>query len=176
MKKNLPIIIGIALPLVFILVISIIIFLPTASINPEHNFIYSNESTYYAPNQYSTTYSVSNSGKIVATQNVIEKIDGVPVYKAITPVLYIYDVKNDSSHQLSFEEANKYNLDPGPTSVDGYLIEYRYNNDGIFELFGSNPDQNGYFITKGNGQKKLAGLARDQYYGPGNFKFIGWIK
>jgi hypothetical protein len=56
-------------------------------------------------------------------------------------------------------------------------VTYEYGHDGIFELFGSRNDNDGYFISKGNGKKKINGLSSDQYSRYGRwFNLIGWIK
>ncbi|KND49130.1 MAG: hypothetical protein AB198_02570 [Parcubacteria bacterium C7867-003] len=172
--KNWPLLIGIALPIIFILIISLVIFTPNLSIKPAHNFLYSNESPYYYYNDgYSNTFSVSN-GKLVTTP--VPAVNGVK-YKGDYPPIYLYDVKNNSTHQISVEEARNFYLDPGPSSPDGYTVEYKYSNSGIFELFGSGSRENGYVISKGNGVKRLNGLnSTDRYYSSGNFKLIGWVK
>lgn len=174
--KNIPLLIGITLPIVFILIISVVIFTPSLFIKPQYNFLYSNNDSYYYDynNRYSNTYVVENNrlslSPLPATAGV--------TYKADNPPLYLYDVKNNSSHQVEWSEAKNFNIDPGPSSPDGYVVKYQYSNDGIFELFGSNGNQNGYVISKGNGSKKLNGLNSNgySYYNSGNFKFIGWVK
>lgn len=172
--KNWPLIIGLALPVIFIILISLVIFTPNLYIKPAHNFLYSNEGSYnYYNDGYSNTFSVAY-GKLVTTP--VPVVNGVK-YKGDYPPIYLYDVKNNSTHQISVEEARNLNLDPGPSSPDGYNVEYKYSNSGIFELFGSGSSENGYVISKGNGSKKLNGLSTtDRYYGTNNFKFIGWVK
>jgi len=173
MKKHLPLIVGISLPIIFILLISIAIFVPSFFIKPQYNFIYSSED-YYGYNQgYKNTYAVED-GSIV--------LQALPVqpnqtYKGDSPTLYLYDVKNNSSHKITLNETKKYTIDSGPSSPDGYTIKYERNHDGIFELFGSNGDGSGYFIEKDSGKKELTGLINDsQYYYQNSFKLIGWIK
>jgi len=180
--KNLPLVIGIALPLVFIVVISLFVFLPSFFISPQHNFVYSSfDDYYYGYNQaYLNTYKVEN-GTISLQPVLVRDAEGVitnsekPV--AEMPILYIYDMSTHSSHQITFEEAKKLSLDPGPSSPDGYTVGYRYGHDGIFELFGSNNNNNGLFVSKGTSQKKLSGMADgNQYWYQGNFRLIGWVK
>ena len=173
--KNIPLFIGIILPIVFILILSVVFFTPSLFIKPQYNFLYS---TYYYDynNRYSTTYVVENNrlslSPLPTTAGVTD------TYKGDNLPLYLYDVKNNSTHQVDWSEAKNFNIDPGPSSPDGYIVKYQYSNDGIFELFGSNGNQNGYVISKGNGSKKLNGLNFNDYrrYNSGNFKFIGWVK
>jgi hypothetical protein len=176
-NKNLPIIIGVALPLVFIVVISIIIFTPTLFVKPGFNFLYTTMDNYYGYNQgYKNTYKVVNNHIELEPIPLIEEYNKNIPYKAEAPTIYLYDVTNNSSHEISLEEAKKFFLDPGPSSPDGYSIKYQYGHDGIFELFGSNNNRNGYFIAKDSGAKKLEGLKSDRYWGSEDLKFIGWIK
>jgi hypothetical protein len=171
--KNLPLIIGIALPVVFILIISVVIFTPSFFIKPSHNFLYTVSDNYYGYDQaYRNTYNVEQN-RIV--------LEAVPAkenwtYKGDVPTLYLYEVRTNASHQITLDEAKGYVLDPGPSSPDGYTVAYQYSHNGVFELFGSNNDNSGYFISKGSGKKRLNGLTGDRYWNQGNFRLIGWIK
>jgi hypothetical protein len=174
--NNIPLLIGITLPIVFILVISVVVFAPSLFIEPQYNFLYSSSDSYYYDynNRYSNTYVVENNRLLLSP---LPKTVGV-TYKSENPPLYLYDVKKNSSHQIDWDEAKNLNIDPGPSSPDGYVVNYQYSNDGIFGIFGSSSNQNGYVISKGNGSKKLNGLNYSgySYYNSGNLKFIGWIK
>jgi hypothetical protein len=170
--KNIPLLIGIALPVIFILVISIVIFTPSLFLNPQYNFLYSNDNSYYNQS-YLNTYVVKDNH---VSLNPTPTTPGI-ISNASNPTLFLYDVKNNSTHQVDFNEAKNFIVDPGPSSPDGYIVKYQYSNYGIFSLFGSNDNQNGYVISKGNSSKHLNGLntSGDNYYS-NNFKFIGWVK
>jgi hypothetical protein len=173
MKKNLPLIIGIALPLIFIALVSFAIFIPQLGVKPKHNFVYTTSERYYAYDRvYQNTYTVRDN-KIVLSALAVPVATKTP--EQIAPPLYLYDVTSQTSHQISFEEAKKYTVDQGPSSPDGYIISYAYNNQGIFEIFGSNGNNSGYVISKGNAKKNLNGLVRDQYWGSNELKVIGWV-
>ena len=181
MNKHTPLIIGISLPIIFILVISIVIFGPAFFVKPQYDFIYTTESDRYSYNQqeYKNTYDIKD-GHIVLEPVEYQKIKENDTYydqikQKHAPVLYVYNMKTNSSHEISFADAQKLSLDPGPSSPDGYTVSYQYNHDGIFELFGSSGQSNGYFISKDNGKKKLNALVADEYWGQGSFKLIGWI-
>ena len=147
--KNLPLVVGISLPIVFIVVISFSVFVPSLFVRPQYSFIYTNNNDpYYGYGQNYRYNYVVNQGSI-STESfpaVINKVE--QVYKADFPVLYQYDIKTNTSHKITFEDAKKYTLDPGPSSPDGYIIKYEYGHDGIFEIFGSNNNNRGYFIEK----------------------------
>lgn len=175
-KQKLPLIIAIALPIIFIVIISVVIFLPSVFVKPAHDFIYTTEGSSYGYPNYRTTYSIKND-RIVSDVVILTKqqLENNNIQNA--PVLYRYDVVNDTSHEITFEEAQKLSLDPGPSSPDGYTVSYEYGHDGIFELFGSNNNNNGYFIGKGNGKKKLSNVGgpNERWY-QGRFSIIGWVK
>ena len=179
-NKHIPLIIGISLPIVFIIIISAVIFIPSLSIKPQYNFIYTNGNNQYQYNQiYSNTYSVENNHLVLHPQSIQIEQKNNPNIKVIdAPTIYLYDVKNNTSHQITFDEAKNYTLDPGPSSPDGYTVKYEYSNNGIFDLFGGSQNNgNGFFIEKDNGKKALTGMTdnnRYSYYG--DFKLISWIK
>ena len=172
--KNLPLIVGIAMPVVFILIISLVVFTPSLFVKPQHNFIYTASDNYpaYGYDRYKNTYKIENNHLtlVPVILNTNETVHGD------MPTLYMYDVKTDTTHLLSFDEAKKLSLDPGPSSPDGYTVSYKYGNNGIFNLFGSNGNDSGYFISKDKGSKRLKGLTDTRYYGSNNFQIIGWIK
>jgi hypothetical protein len=183
--NNLPIFVGIALPLVFIVIISVVVFLPSFFVKPQHDFVYTTSDQsygYYDYDQgYKNTYRVEN-GKIVLEPVQVRidpslKKDSI-VYKGDMPPLYRYEVKTNTSREISFKDAENLSLDLGPSSPDGYSVGYEYGNDGIFEIFGSNSNSDGLFISKGNAKKRLNGLVNNDgyYWYRGNFKLIGWIK
>ena len=173
-KSHLPLIVGILLPIIFIIIVSIAIFVPSLSVDPQHDFVYSAENSYYSySNEYRNTYKVVNGRIALEPMPYRENM----IYKGDMPDLYRYNIRTFTTHKISLEEAKSLNLDPGPSSPDGYSVAYEYGHSGIFELFGSNSEDDGYFISKGRGKKKLPGLPVDGYYrNPGSFKFIGWIK
>lgn len=175
--KHLPLIIGIALPLVFIIIMSLVLFTPSFSVKPKSNFIYSTE---YRPYDYYSTYK--NTYEVERGRLVLQPVKINPeatkplTFKADVPPLYLYDVRNNTIRKIDFAEAQNWNLNPGPSSRDGYIVEYRYNHDGIFELFGSGNNNNGHYVSKGNARKRLEGLSGERYWNDGNFRFIGWVE
>lgn len=179
MKKNIPLIIGISLPFVIIFLVFASIGLSKALANPDYDFIYSdtNQRGYY---NYGAYYEVEN-GKIVRKENtpperrtvdgdiIVEKIPARP-----EPKLFIYDAETDTSRQISFEEAVQYSVDPSVKSPDGYVIEFSYGHNGIFELFGSRDERNSALLKKGFASKKVYLTTSSNYYYEPGF-FLGWV-
>ncbi len=173
--KNLPLIVGIALPIIFIFIISIVVFAPSYFVKPQHNFLYSNEnsSSYY--DSYRNTYEIVDGRLSLKLLPIQAK--AIYNYKGDSPSILLYDVKSNTSHQISLEEAKNLMLDPGPSSPDGYTVSYGNEGDyGIFDLFGGSRSYNGYFVYKNNARKKLTGISSGGDYYNRNFSFIGWVK
>src|SRR3989344_2326446 len=127
--KNLPLIIGIALPFIFIIIIAAVVYLPNAFINPEHDFIYTAGDGYYYEHGnvvYKNVISLEN-GKIIL-QPVVLSTTNNNTNRVIKdhPPIYRYDVKNSSAREITLAEAQQLGLDPGPTAPDGYSISYKY--------------------------------------------------
>lgn len=178
MKPNyIPLIIGISLPVIFISIISAVIFVPSFSIKPQHNFVYTITDKYYSDGQeYQNTYTVKDERIVSEPITSLASQKDIPEANKISAPIYLYNMETRSSYQITLEQAQAYILDPGPSSPDGYTIMYEYGHDGIFELFGSSNENRGFFISKDNRKKKLNGIAIGEYYNYSNFKFIGWIK
>ena len=190
MKKNISLIVGILLPIIFIIVIAVILYLPQLAVNPTHDFIYTLEDRYGSDVGYNHTYDIEGDEivlKKLSREGFESSRASVPINiintstdesEIVAPDLYYYDVENHRSNQISLEEAKSYAVVPGPTSPDGYVIEYNSGNYGIFELFGSSRDSRGYYIRQsdGAGSEKLTSIAGDRGYYYRNLKLIGWIK
>lgn len=174
--KNLPLIVGISLPILLIAIVSLVIFIPSLSVKPQYSFIYVANDGFYDYDQfYKNTYVVENEHielkPVPVQKDVIFKVRGD------APTLYFYDVKNNTSRKITFEEAQEYLVDAGPSSPDGYTVTYRYRTDGIFDLFGSRGNNGNYIISKGRGSKKLTSVMfTDQNYYQQNLTLVGWVK
>lgn len=166
--KHFPILVGIALPLVFVLIVAFMAFIPSLSVNPAYDFIYSGNGYYSGP--YLNKYKVVNNRLSLEPVVLRDQLSS----KGEAPKIFLYRVKDNSVHEISLQEAVALNLDPGPSSPDGYTVNYDYGHNGIFELFGSDNSNRGYFITKDRARKKLTGFGNNMY--GSDFNFIGWIK
>lgn len=181
--KHMPLIVAITLPVIFVLILALVTLVPNMSIKPQHDFIYTipDEKSYdygYDLVRYKNSYDLKD-GKIV-----LKPISSAPVPrdKALSevvyenaPLIYYYDIQNQTSREITFKEAQELTLQKGPSSPDGYTISYDTNHEGIFELFGSENDAN-YVITKGKGKKTLSGIVFDEMYYRADLNIIGWIK
>ena len=178
-KEKLPIIVGLALPIFFIVFVAVWISFRTSSVQPEHSFIYS-ISDETSPAKYGVrfenNYVIENDR--IALQPVTFSKDQILNYEVRKAMdLYLYDVKNSTNRKISLDEAQKYMIDDSNSSADGYRVAFEYGNSGIFEIFGNNNENSGYFITKiDGGAKKKLNITRTNDYWNNGFRFIGWIK
>lgn len=175
MKKNLPIIIGISLPIIVVIVILIFASLPNMSIKPEHDFIFSAKEDRYNT-LYENSYEIDGS-KIVLSSNNLDTDTGNFSNKKIVeaPTLYMYSPVDEYLKEITLEEAERFLLDNGPMSPDGYSVDfsYRSNYNLANEIFGGSNRNYGAFIVKGDRAKGyyLPGLSAYSY----EKQFIGWI-
>lgn len=177
MKKNIPIIVGISLPIVMIIVIFLMTVIPSSSIKPKHDFVFSYKGDSY--NQVFENDYIVNNGEIslkatnITDQNLYNRT------KQNAPKLYVYSFDTDSLKEITLEESKRYELDKGPTSPDGYTVDFNYRGNYSIanEIFGgSNRNYNAY-IVKGEKAKGiyLSGISSRNYYGNDSLNFIGWI-
>lgn len=181
MKKNLPIIIGVLLPIIFILVIAGFILIPTYNINPKYDFLYTKNQDYdyYARKTYKNTYKVVN-GKLISEPIKLDSKKYSPETEFIDslPDLFVYNTKDNTTHKITLEDTKDMYIDVGPSSTDGYNVEYRYGDHGILDIFGSSYSaDSGFYITKDKAGKKLTGVYQEanSYLYPHDLNFIGWI-
>lgn len=168
--KNFPLIVGIALPIVFIAIIVSVLYVPGLFINPQYDFIYTLRDNNYYYGNYRNDYEVRGGTLAAVPQPIRENVE----FAADIPDLYLYDIETNTSRYIERADAERFSLDPGPSSPDGYQVQYRYSNSGIFELFGGGGNNGGYYIEGEDGAKRLPGIGSVNSW-LGNFTFIGWV-
>ena len=167
-KKNLPLIVALAIPMVLTAIIAVSIYLPGVGKSPEHDFVYT---VYDYRDVNGTLYYDVKDGKIVQESIAMfpEGPSGAPS-KAMTgspsSQLYIYDVQSDTSKLLTMDEAAKLIVDPSRTSPDGYRVEYG-SSGGVFPFFDGGYDNNQYLL--GNNRRIKTSVS-----GYDN-NFLGWV-
>lgn len=172
--RNIPVLVGLLLPIVFIIIVLLVTYIPILSIKPAHNFLYTLGPENYRQEVYKNAFSVQNGKLVMIPTGVVD----VPEYATLSerPQLYLYDVAAHTTHQVTFEEMQNMSFVSGPSSPDGYLVEYRYGGYGGGFLFGGSGDNSGYFITKGSAGKRLPGIGTSgNYYQNNEFAVIGWM-
>lgn len=171
--RNLPLVLGIALPLVFILVVLLMAYIPQRALHPAHDFLYTSNTQPYL-HAYKNAYHVEK-GKL-ALEPVETNTDMKGVTVDAMPPLYRYDVQTGVVTEVSYEAAQSLTLTSGPTSPDGYFVDYRYNSSGLFDLFGGDGNSSGYYLTKGGAGKALPALSASGYRYNDAVQVIGWVQ
>lgn len=167
-KKNIPLYLALAVPLLMILVVVILVYLPGIGKSPKINFLYAtgDQITY----DYYNRYYVSGN-HLNVSQDPVPNYQ--PSYNKKDVHFYIYDVIKKEASEISFNEAQQLNLDPSNISSDGYVVTNGSNNGGF--PFGGPSDYNSFYIRGHNRSQKLnLKLSGSNYYS--NFRFLGWIK
>lgn len=167
-EKNIPLILGLSIPILMILFVAGSIYLPglfVQPVQPKFNFLYAIGNDYY----YGRHYSVQNSRLI---KNEVEYPE---YYKGnrTEPRLYIHDVVKNESKEISFEEAQNLTLNSNFQSPDGFEIDCERRAQVIFFIFiDSSRDCSTRFIKGHNASKKLNLQLSGNYY---RFQLLGWI-
>lgn len=181
-NKNLSLILIFLFPALFIIVAGLVIYLPSSRLKSEYSFIYANcmnPDVYYTGYQCREYISIAFpvvDGKITQNPSApsidLDKDGKSDFGRNLDVRFFVYDWNQDSSRQITTEEALSLKVSNLLMSPDGITLMYGYGTGGGF-LFGSNYPA-GYYAIKGKYKKKLnifSGM-RD-YYGE-EVKFIGW--
>ena len=169
-KKNVSLIVGIAIPILMIVLVAISIYVPALfAPAPRINFLYVTGDDYYQGPQYFV-----ENGTLAKRE--------VKYPNHYTPGIarfFLHDVSANEDKELSFEETQKLKLDASAKSTDGYEVVYGNTEGGVFPLFFSNrTDYNAMYLKGHNTSKKLNLQSSDvsnPYYSR-NRRFLGWIR
>ena len=174
-KKNLPLYIALAVPVLMIILVAAFIYLPGIGQKPKYNFVYMSGNNIYDYGYSSYGYSVQN-GHVIYTPQPATNSPAVPPQSQTPPQFYLYDTAKNQATELTLQQAQGYNLDPTNTSSDGYTIQ-QGNGGGSDLFFGGTPsDYNSWFIKGHNRSWKLNLKMVSSTYNYYNFRFLGWVK
>lgn len=125
------------------------------------------EDTQHTKTQYDFVYTMEEFTQGVYGSNYSLK-DGVLVKLGEVPKkLYIYNAETGISREISFEETQKYYIDPERSSPEGYVFDYI-------------DEDNGYFISNGSSKNKIDVVENEYVKAPGYSSravwFIGWVR
>lgn len=167
-KKNVSLMVGIAIPIFMIFLITVSIYLPSLfAPAPKFNFLYVTGDECYQNRQYGVE------------RGMLVKYEGKELEHctARNTQLFIYDVFKNRDYEISFEEAQKLNLDTNAKSADGYEVVYGNGDYGFFLFSSGGYDHNAMFLKGHNASKKLNLQPSDdgRYYYR-NRRFLGWIQ
>ncbi len=167
MKKNLPLIVGITIPLLLILFVAGSIYLPGLFTKPNYNFLYVSGAN-YGP-AYFVTNGQLNENITTSTLNIERNYP-----TGSQPQLFLYDVSKGQSEEISFADAQKLSLNTNPQSPDGFEIVSGNDGGGFFPFAYSPSDgYNTKYLEGHDVSKKLNIPDQGNYYY--NFTFLGWV-
>jgi hypothetical protein len=191
LRENLPVIIAIGLPVLLVLCIALLTWLPSFGPKPGYDFLFIKDTSrsYYEQSScvvYSNYYEVKDGyltkkpyiTTVFDKREVSEPCYGyAQIKQKDSPDLFVYNTKEDVVFQITFEEASKFKTRGESISPDGFKVSKRMLNRGVFELFGGGNNE-GVFISKKNFYIKTSISEGDNgtysYYND-DFKFITWI-
>jgi hypothetical protein len=163
-KKNLPLVVALGIPVVLTLVIAFAVYLPGFGPEPSYDFVYVTRNYYGNGPSYDVV-----DGKVVELPGMqFEETmpPQQPKYTAPAAQLYYYDVESKISKSLTITEAQAYRLETSRTSPDGYLVQ-NGNNTGIFPFYENGNYYEQYLV--GNNRRVKTTIA--DY----DFAFLGWV-
>lgn len=166
-KKNISLIIAIAVPILMIIFVAASIYLPRFFIHPQYNFL-------YVTGDYSEAqrYAVDDTQLV---KNDLKQPDNYN-YRGEAK-LYIYDVGSDQSTEVAFIDTRELNLNSNRESVDGFEIVSGDQSHGLFPFsFSSDHDYCSRYISGHNLSRKLVLKQTSSSNGCGNFRFLAWVQ
>jgi len=173
-KKNIPLIIGLSIPVLMIIFVSLSIYLPPLFIKPKFNFLYSSGFDYYSRYRYTV-----ENGKVIAKEiKYPEDKYASHISRCPEPQIYIYDIQKNEGKAISLEEGQKLNLSPNAKSPDGFEVVTRgYGDFSYFPFIFSRSEGPRAYIKGNNLSKNLNATVKADcsYYPYDNVKFIGWV-
>lgn len=185
MKNNLPMLVGIGLPVAFVVALFAFVALPGMfGAKPGVDFVFSIKDQGYYQGFVSCEYSVRDGKVTVAPvrQDYADLAEKIPANVEVkcdennSPELYQYSVASKSLREISLEEAQELNLDKGPTSSDGFLVRLRREHYDIFDVVGSSENRPKLEIVKDGRARETVELpVKDFYYYEDRVDFVGWI-
>lgn len=192
LKQNIALTVGFAIPVIMVLVIAGVIYLPrwfNPVVSPQHDFIYAAGDGVVYPvidRMYpypaypmkgvwpKYTYRIVN-GTLTRQESgpVPPEYGQMPVVED-EPKFFVYHIASHTSVPLTFDEAAMYTLDQSAKSPDGYeVVRGNTGNSGFSPFFyNGNNDYDKEFIRKDYYAEELnLNLPSDWY---GEF-FVAWI-
>lgn len=173
LRENRAVLLALAIPVIMVIAVAVAIYIPRANVvPPQHNFLYVvNLSDPYGAGYY---YTVQD-GTLQQQKRSQPKSDSqktAPIASGESTRLFLHNVTSNSSEEINFEEAQKFQLDSKLKSADGYEIQ-QGSGGGVFPFF-SDDSYNNRYLVQGTYSIKL-NLPQADRYGYYNFQLLGWV-
>ena len=184
-KENLVLVIGLALPVLLIVLFFVATVIPKSMATPPQYEMLFTTTKYDYQNkpEYVIDFNVKNQQLMLNSKKNDEKN-----YNNATKILMAYDGKTETVREIKIdaskltegnevllEETKNLSIDTAVISPDGYTLEGpNYGGNGLVGgLFGGGYRNTGYRLKKGGVGYKVPNMQPDYYYS--QLQFIGWI-
>ena len=186
-KENLVLVIGLALPVLLIVLFFVATVIPKSmGTPPQYEMLFTTTKyDYQNKPEYVIDFNVKNQQLMANSKKNDEKN-----YNNATKILMAYDGKTETVREITFdaakltdgaemilEETKNLSIDTSVVAPDGYTLEgsnYGSNGNGLVGgLFGGGYRNTGYRLKKGAVGYKVPNLQPDYYYS--QLQFIGWV-
>ena len=179
---NVPLIVGIGVPVLMMLFVAAAIYLPGLFKKPQFDFVYSSGQTSWTSptmevKDQKLTYKCADSQSYYSSDETASAEIAAKCTEEFLPKLYRHSIKENKSTEISYADAQLLLLDSNADSSDGYKVEQGdYSGDMFLGMFGGSEssDYNSWFL-KGHNRKTKLNLIIDTN-SPYDLKFVGWIK
>ena len=175
-KANLPLIIGLSIPVIMVAILAAVIYIPKAYIQPEHDFIYAvgDYPIYTDPaRNIQIEYTVSG-GKLLAKETPY--IHENKPYNTNDPEFFRYSVTEKTNTPLAKETVQQLALDPSSKSPDGFELGYARSQDNIFESMFGGRDYSQRVLKKDSVAVGIELLPnRSNTYYDRQINLVGWV-
>lgn len=178
-KLNIPLIVGLAIPIILTIFVAISIRVPQVLAKPQYSFVYATGPypTYekVTPESITTYRYAVEGGRLTLAQETVSRDPGERYFSRFQqaePEFYRYDVTSKTSEKISFEQASALHLDEKRNAPDGFRVTRGDYSTGLFEIFVGGNDR-GYYLQKDSASHRIElEETSDSYY---DFEFIGWV-
>ncbi|PIT92218.1 MAG: hypothetical protein COU08_03510 [Candidatus Harrisonbacteria bacterium CG10_big_fil_rev_8_21_14_0_10_42_17] len=169
--KNIPLMIGIAIPLLMVVFVALAIYLPGATLEPQFDFLY------YTGGNFGFDGFRLEQGHVAFFEAEVSEDQKpfLPRYPEQELKLYRHNVLTDTSVVLTLEEAQLLTLDSNPISPDGFRLTQGRGGDGFsfFPFFYNGGDYRTWYLTTKRASKPLTlQVGENSYY---DVTFLGWV-
>lgn len=197
-KENIPFYVAIGAPILLVLIIGALSYMPKVFSKSDYNFLYSENS---ANNQYAFRgndcivyekyYQISADGSISLRDFYIAEsgeedpeivrmkaCGGQPMVFRSAPDLYVFDFETNTSRKIAVDQLPDIKILDINTSPDGYRVSTRYSSGSLLDIFGGSDNRSGVFLIKnGNPVRRIETetSTNESYYSENDFRFIGWV-
>lgn len=181
--STISLIVGLAIPVVMVILIALAVLLPGKSLNPTTDFVYviGSYPTYTTREGNTITQHeiIVRDGTIEDAAQIYETDAIYPPYpyeKESIPRFFIHNTLENSNKEISIEEAKKLRILPEQTSPDGFTVSFGRQSYGVFPFFyneGNSDTQRAYLSDK-KASKEIQ-LISDTSANIYSFQLVGWV-